>query len=56
MKKRFNITGACHPGEHYMADTSAKFARIVEMVEQGEDFTITRPRQYGKTTTLLRLL
>ncbi len=56
MRKRFNVTGVCYPGEHYMADTSAKFARIVEMVEQGEYFTINRPRQYGKTTTLFRLL
>ena len=56
MKKRFNVTGNCIPAQHYMADTSAKFARIMEMVEQGEYFTINRPRQYGKTTTLFALL
>jgi len=55
MKKRFNVTGVCHPEQHYMADTSAKFARIMEMVEQGDYFTINRPRQYGKTTMLFRL-
>lgn len=56
MKKRFNVTGACHPGQHYMADTSAKFTRIMEMVEQGDYFTINRPRQYGKTTMLFALV
>ena len=56
MKKRFNVTGACHPGQHYMADTSAKFARVLDMVEQGDYFTINRPRQYGKTTTLFGLV
>jgi AAA-like domain len=55
MKKRFNVTGNCLPGQHYMADTSAKFARILEMVEEGLYFTINRPRQYGKTTTLFAL-
>jgi AAA-like domain len=56
MKKRFNVTGVCYPEQHYMADTSAKFARIMDMVEQGDYFTINRPRQYGKTTTLFRLV
>ena len=55
MKKRFNVTGVCFPGMHYMADTSAKFDRIMEMIEQGDYFTINRPRQYGKTTMLFRL-
>lgn len=56
MKKRFNVTGACHPHLHYMADISAKFARIMEMVEQGDYFTINRPRQYGKTTMLFAVV
>jgi hypothetical protein len=56
MKRRFNVTGSCIPGQHYMADTSAKFARILEMVEEGLYFAINRPRQYGKTTTLFALL
>ena len=55
MKKRFNVTGNCLPSQHYMADTSVKFARILEMVEDGLYFTISRPRQYGKTTTLFQL-
>jgi hypothetical protein len=55
MKKRFNVTGVCFPTEHYMADYTAKYARIVEMVEQGDYFTINRPRQYGKTTALFQI-
>lgn len=56
MKKRFNITGICYADEHYMADVSGKFEVIRKMVEQGAYFTINRPRQYGKTTTLSHLL
>ena len=55
MKKRFNVTGACFLDQHYVADTSAKFARIMEMIEMGDYFTINRPRQYGKTTMLFTL-
>jgi hypothetical protein len=54
MKKRFNVTGVCFPEQHYMADTTAKYARIWEMIEQGDYFTINRPRQYGKTTALFQ--
>jgi Predicted AAA-ATPase len=56
MRKRFNVTGVCYHEQHYMADTSAKFARIMDMVEQGDYFTINRPRQYGKTTMLFALV
>lgn len=52
MKKRFNIHGTCYPHIHYMMDTSAKLAKVLEMVTLGEYFTISRPRQYGKTTML----
>lgn len=55
MKKRFNVTGVCFPSQHYMADTRAKYARILEMVEEGDYFTINRPRQYGKTTALFQI-
>ncbi len=55
MKKRFNVTGVCFLDQHYVADTSAKFARIMEMIEMGDYFTINRPRQYGKTTMLFTL-
>jgi len=52
VKKKFNVTGLCVPGRHYMVDTSEKIERIVhDYIEQGEYFTINRARQYGKTTT-----
>lgn len=38
-----------------MADTSRKIKKIVSMIEDGEYFTISKPRQYGKTTTLYLL-
>lgn len=38
-----------------MADVSAKLAKTLKMVEEGEYFIINRPRQYGKTTTLYTL-
>jgi hypothetical protein len=52
MKKEFNITGVCFPHLHYMMDTRAKMATIMDMVERGKYFIINRPRQYGKTTAL----
>ena len=50
--RRFNVTGVCVPGKHYMVDISGKLAKIKEMVDYGDYFTINRARQYGKTTTL----
>lgn len=55
MAKRFNITGTCIPGRHYMADMSGKVDQIMEFVANGDYFTINRPRQYGKTTIMFLL-
>jgi hypothetical protein len=55
MPKRFNDTGVCIPNRHYMVDLSVKLNQIIQLVEQGEYFTINRPRQFGKTTTLFML-
>jgi hypothetical protein len=55
MAKRFNITGTCIPGRHYMADMSGKLDQIMELVANGDYFTINRPRQYGKTTIMFLL-
>jgi hypothetical protein len=52
MPKKFNITGLCLPARHYMADISEKLAQVLALVEEGEYFAISRPRQYGKTTML----
>ncbi len=45
MKKEFNVTGICRPAKHYMADTSAKLAHALTLVEGGKYFAINRPRQ-----------
>ena len=53
--KEFCTTGICVPERHYMCDTSKKIAKIKTIVEKGHYFTINRPRQYGKSTTLYLL-
>ncbi len=52
MEKEFNVTGTCFPRLHYMIDNSAKLKSTLSLVDKGKYFTINRPRQYGKTTTL----
>ncbi|OGV49527.1 MAG: hypothetical protein A2017_22105, partial [Lentisphaerae bacterium GWF2_44_16] len=52
MAKKFNVNGCCFPDEHYMVDISGKLNQAMKLIEQGEYFTINRPRQYGKTTIL----
>ena len=55
MKKEFNVTGNCYRDLHYMMDNRAKLASVIDLIERGKYFTINRPRQYGKTTTLFAL-
>ncbi|MEY8516216.1 AAA-like domain-containing protein [Lachnospiraceae bacterium 29-84] len=55
MGKVFNISAGCIPGMHYMVDVGEKINKIKAMVDQGQYFTITCARQYGKTTTLYAL-
>ena len=55
MAREFNITGICNPELHYMADTSGKISQIVKLIEGRKYFTINRPRQYGKSTSLTLL-
>ena len=53
MTKKFNYTGTCIPGKHYIVDTSKKLEKIIiNLIEEGEYFTINRPRQFGKTSTI----
>jgi len=52
VQKRFNTTGICIPKKHYMVNINNKLKLIEEMINNGYYFTITRPRQFGKTTTL----
>ena len=53
--REFNITGICNPEWHYMVDTSEKMNQMVELIEKRKYFTINRPRQYGKSTSLTLL-
>lgn len=55
MKKRFNSTGVCVSRKHYMVDISNKLEQIKELIDNEFYFTINKPRQYGKTTTLNEL-
>ena len=55
MKKRFNSTGVCVSRKHYMVNISNKLKQIKELIDNEFYFTINKPRQYGKTTTLNEL-
>jgi len=52
MKKRFNSTGVCVSRKHYMVNISNKLEQIKKLIDNEFYFTINKPRQYGKTTTL----
>lgn len=52
MCKYFNVEGACNPVEHYMVALNKRLRQIKVLVDQGKYFSISRARQYGKTTTL----
>ena len=53
--KEFNVTGTCIPSQHYMVDIRNKLDKIEKLVDKGKYFTISKPRQYGKTTTMFLL-
>lgn len=55
MKKRFNTTGLCVPRKHYMVNINNKLIKIKDLIDNEFYFTINKPRQYGKTTTLNEL-
>ncbi|MCP4403742.1 MAG: AAA family ATPase, partial [bacterium] len=52
MQKEFNDTGLCVVHRHYMVDISSKIVNIITLIDKGKYFSINRPRQFGKTTTL----
>ncbi|BBE30636.1 hypothetical protein OSSY52_07770 [Tepiditoga spiralis] len=54
--KRFNTTGVCVPKKHYMVNIENKLKQIMKLIENGEYFTINKPRQFGKTTTMFLLM
>lgn len=53
--KKFNITGTCVPHLHYMVNIESKVQKVIGMIERGEYFVISRPRQYGKTSMIYAL-
>lgn len=55
MTKEFNVTGICIPELHYMVDVSNKIDKIMDLIKKAKYFTINRPRQFGKTTTLYKV-
>lgn len=50
--RRFNTTGVCVKHKHFMANIDEKLNEIIKLIDRDSYFTINRPRQYGKTTTL----
>ncbi len=52
MKRKFNYTGACVPGKHYMVDITNRVEAITARIDEGEYVSLDRPRQSGKTTIL----
>ena len=52
MDKYFNTTGICIPEMHYMVNIDKKLKKIEKLIDKGNYFTINKPRQFGKTTTL----
>ena len=53
--REFNVTGVCVKNMHYIVDTRNKLDEIVGLIEKGKYFTINRPRQFGKSTTISNL-
>ncbi|MDR1765913.1 MAG: hypothetical protein LBR77_07485 [Lachnospiraceae bacterium] len=50
--REFNDNGPCFKQWHFMADISEQVGEITELVDRGKYFVISKPRRYGKTTTL----
>jgi hypothetical protein len=54
MKKRFNVTGVCIPGQHYVADTSAKFVYTLLGLPRNFNISICKFKTY-EITPIFRL-
>ena len=54
--RKFNTTGPCFPGEHYMVPALDRLPGIRELVADGNYFVVHAPRQTGKTTALKALV
>jgi hypothetical protein len=53
--KEFNVTGTCIPHLHYMVNIDHKVDQVLDLIEKGKYFVISRPRQYGKTSMIYTL-
>jgi len=52
MAKEFNTSVTCDPKRHYMVDVTQKMKVFERLIDNGNYFTITRARQFGKTSAL----
>ncbi len=52
MAKQFNTSVTCDPQRHYMVDVTQKMKVFERLIDNGNYFTITRARQFGKTSAL----
>ena len=52
LEKEFNITGTCVPKKHYMVDLTRRLREIKKLVDKEKYLSISRGRQFGKTTVL----
>ncbi len=50
--RTFNTEGICVKKKHYIVDISNKLDKIIALIDQEKYFTINKPRQYGKSTTI----
>ncbi|MBQ3617684.1 MAG: AAA-like domain-containing protein [Bacteroidales bacterium] len=56
MAKEFNTSVTCDPKKHYMVDVTNKMKVFERLINNGNYFTITRARQFGKTSSLKWIL
>jgi hypothetical protein len=52
---RFNTTGPCIPGEHYMLPPERRLRGVLRLIDEHRFFTLHAGRQTGKTTSLMWL-
>lgn len=56
MAKKFNTSVTCDPKRHYMVDVTAKMKVFESLIDDKCYFTITRARQFGKSSALKWIL
>lgn len=56
MRKCFNIDGLCYSEDNYIVDITERINEIKNLIDNKKYFVMNRARQYGKTTTIHRLV